>query len=279
MSGPLPTLAATAALGRMSSKFSLSTRTLTPVTFGELARVRHPLIFVALDEALPAQHAQLGALLRRVLEIRGSGRAIDQRAAASGEARRAQHLERIAPGKICHGHPPSDVAPCRRTAREGGYRRCCALKLPERPRFTGMRGSWIADVENLQLRVAGRTPPLHRVARRARRSAPWPAVTASSPCRWPRRLRPRPTMVNSRTSPSSVSAFTVAPKCTSSRGSLLHVHRDGAVQPLREIAQVALDLGELGLVEILTGRFELGVLRHAAPRTWPRSCASPSGVT
>ncbi len=86
--------------------------------FGEGTCIGHPLLFVSLDEALPAQHAQLRTLLRRVLEIRCRGRGIDQRAAASREARRAQHLERVAPRKICHGQLPSEVAPCRRTARE-----------------------------------------------------------------------------------------------------------------------------------------------------------------
>ena len=76
MSGPLPTFAATAAFGRTSSQPSASTRTSMPVVCGELLRVRGPHVLVALHEALPAQHAQLRALLRRdlvLLRLRAAG--------------------------------------------------------------------------------------------------------------------------------------------------------------------------------------------------------------
>ncbi len=66
MSGPAPAFAATAAFGRTSSQLSLSTRTWMPYFSVNFLTLTMYWSIVALDEALPAQHAQLGALFRRV---------------------------------------------------------------------------------------------------------------------------------------------------------------------------------------------------------------------
>ena len=55
MSGPCPVLAATEALGWMSSKDSLVTLTLTPVALVKAATIFMNCVVLASHEALPAQ--------------------------------------------------------------------------------------------------------------------------------------------------------------------------------------------------------------------------------
>ena len=83
MSGPEPTLAATAAFGRMSSQLSLSTRTWTPVASVKCLVLASHCVLVALHERRPAQHAQARAGLGRECQrVLGEGGRADEPAAA-----------------------------------------------------------------------------------------------------------------------------------------------------------------------------------------------------
>ena len=66
MSGPEPTLAATAAFGRTSSQLSLSMRTSTPVASVKALVLAFQASSSPCDEGHPAQQAQRGARLGRV---------------------------------------------------------------------------------------------------------------------------------------------------------------------------------------------------------------------
>ncbi len=72
-SGPEPTFAETEVSGRRSSQLWLSTVTSTPVLLGEFLGIGIEQILIALDELRGPEHAQLRALLDRVVGRRRIG--------------------------------------------------------------------------------------------------------------------------------------------------------------------------------------------------------------